>query len=129
VLLSKKYSVPIPSCIDDEYLSDVGQGMQPPGRPSRLVFFVQSLALFDLLFEILQTFYSAGESEAENKGEDLEVSDHFLQLSSKLDNFVSRLPDHLKEGHESTIFDEETASCFQMQANIIKSRLVGYSRN
>ncbi|KZL77221.1 transcriptional regulatory protein [Colletotrichum tofieldiae] len=121
VLLSRQYSVPVPATVDDEHLSEIIEGAQPFERPSYLVFFVQSLALFDVLNEILATFYSDGDYVLERRAECL---NNVLQLSSKLDALSDSFPDYLREGADLTKFDDELRGCLQMQANILKSRLL-----
>ncbi|KZL67492.1 transcriptional regulatory protein, partial [Colletotrichum incanum] len=121
VLLSRQYSVPVPATVDDEHLSETTEGVQPPDRPSYLVFFVQSLALFDILNEILAKFYSDGDYVLERRAENL---NNVLQLSSKLDMLSDSLPDYLREGADLTKFNDELKGCLQMQANILKSRLL-----
>lgn len=119
VLVSRQYSVPPPEPIDDEYLSESSEGLQPSDRPSYLAFFVHSVALFDVLNEILAKFYTEGESISDKTADSLS---HVLQLSSKLDELGHSIPLYLREGAELTRLDEELRGCLQMQANILKSR-------
>lgn len=117
--MSRQYSVPPPEPIDDEYLSESCEGLQPSDRPSYLAFFVHSVALFDVLNEILAKFYTEGESISDKTADSLS---HVLQLSSKLDELGYSIPLYLREGAELTRLDEELRGCLQMQANILKSR-------
>lgn len=119
VLLSRQHRVPDPAAIDDEYLSDTATGVQPPNRPSYLTFFVHSLALFDVLKEILAKFYSDGGYALEQRAESL---NDVLRLSSKLDDLSESFPDYLKENGNLAGYDEDLRVCLQMQANILKSR-------
>ncbi|KXH28800.1 hypothetical protein CSIM01_03450, partial [Colletotrichum simmondsii] len=125
VLVSRQYSVPPPEPIDDEYLSESSEGLQPSDRPSYLAFFVHSVALFDVLNEILARFYTEGESVSDKTPDSLS---HVLQLSSKLDELGHSFPPYLREGADLTQLDEELRGCLQMQANILKSSL-GHSAN
>ncbi|WQF75370.1 hypothetical protein CDEST_00384 [Colletotrichum destructivum] len=121
VLLSRQYSVPTPATIDDEHLAETTAGVQPSDRPSYLAFFVRSLGLFDVLNEILAKFYSDGDYALERRAEYL---NDVLQLSSKLDDLSASMPDYLREDADLSHLDEEISSCLQMQANIIKSRVL-----
>ncbi|KAG7071143.1 transcriptional regulatory protein [Colletotrichum scovillei] len=121
VLVSRQYSVPPPEPIDDEYLSESSEGLQPSDRPSYLAFFVHSVALFDVLNEILARFYTEGESVSDKTPDSLS---HVLQLSSKLDELGHSFPPYLREGADLTQLDEELRGCLQMQANILKSRVL-----
>ncbi|KXH38596.1 hypothetical protein CNYM01_10839 [Colletotrichum nymphaeae SA-01] len=121
VLVSRQYSVPPPEPIDDEYLSESSEGLQPSDRPSYLAFFVHSVALFDVLNEILAKFYTEGESISDKTADSLS---HVLQLSSKLDELGHSIPPYLREGADLTRLDEELQGCLQMQANILKSRVL-----
>ncbi|KAK1536518.1 uncharacterized protein CCOS01_01838 [Colletotrichum costaricense] len=121
VLVSRQYFVPPPEPIDDEYLSESSEGLQPSDRPSYLAFFVHSVALFDVLNEILAKFYTEGESVSDKTPDSLS---HVLQLSSKLDELGHSIPPYLREGADLTRLDEELRGCLQMQANILKSRVL-----
>ncbi|KAK1503652.1 hypothetical protein CABS01_09041 [Colletotrichum abscissum] len=121
VLVSRQYFVPPPEPIDDEYLSESSEGLQPSDRPSYLAFFVHSVALFDVLNEILAKFYTEGESVSDKTPDSLS---HVLQLSSKLDVLGHSIPPYLREGADLTRLDEELRGCLQMQANILKSRVL-----
>ncbi|KAF5515399.1 Sorbicillinoid biosynthetic cluster transcription factor sor3 [Colletotrichum siamense] len=121
VLLSRQYSTPAPAIIDDEYLSDTTEGTQVAGRPSYLACFVHSLALFDVLKEILAKFYGEGDCSSDLKSRSL--SD-VLQLSAKLDELNDAFPVYLREGASLPQYDESLKGSLQMQANILKSRVL-----
>ncbi|KAF9877422.1 transcriptional regulatory protein [Colletotrichum karsti] len=121
VLLSRKHSVPAPAAIDDEHLSETTEAAQPLNRPSYLAFFVHSLQLFDLLNEILAKFYTDGDHALEHRAHAL---NDVLQLSSKLDDLNDELPIYLREDSSLEGFSEDVRCCLQMQANILKSRVL-----
>ncbi|KAF4828207.1 Sorbicillinoid biosynthetic cluster transcription factor sor3 [Colletotrichum tropicale] len=121
VLLSRQYPTPAPAIIDDEYLSDITEGSQAVGRPSYLACFVHSLALFDVLKEILVKFYGEGDCSSDLKSRSL--SD-VLQLSAKLDDLNDSFPVCLREGASLSHYDESLKGSLQMQANILKSRVL-----
>lgn len=112
--------MPIPAAIDDEYLSETGEEEQPPSRPSYLVFFVHSLALFDILNDILAKFYDDADDQTAD-----EVSQSLsdvLRLSSQLDDLSESFPPYLREEAILAEYSDDLAACLQMQANILKSR-------
>ncbi|KAF5528159.1 Sorbicillinoid biosynthetic cluster transcription factor sor3 [Colletotrichum aenigma] len=121
VLLSRQYSTPAPAIIDDEYLSEITEGSQVVGRPSYLACFVHSLALFDVLKEILAKFYAEGDCSSDLKSRSL--SD-VLRLSAKLDELNDSFPVYLREGASLSQYDESLKGSLQMQANILKSRVL-----
>jgi hypothetical protein len=57
-MISKQWNVQAPAMIDDEYLLMDGEGFQPTDVPSRMGLFVYSSKLFEILDEILSTFYT-----------------------------------------------------------------------
>jgi hypothetical protein len=52
--------VPLPTAIDDEYLSKVAgkDAVQPPDVPSQIEFFVQTVKLYGMLDDILLSLYN-----------------------------------------------------------------------
>lgn len=111
--------VPLPQAIDDEYLLEVGEGRQPDDKPSRMSFFIQSIALFDILNDILTKFYShPNRSQAEMPSEYLT---EIPRLCSRLEGFLDGLPQHLKIQQNSEK-PGGPANCFQVQSQILKSR-------
>ncbi|KAM0719397.1 hypothetical protein Q7P37_005302 [Cladosporium fusiforme] len=100
-MLSQSWDVPVPALIDDEYLSNVSQGVQPEGKPSVMGLFVSSCSLFDLLEEILNSFYSGEPFPDLSKQEKAsEMAKAFiapvLQYNRRLDKFIDSVPDYLK---------------------------------
>jgi hypothetical protein len=124
VLHCRPHTIPSPEPIDDEYLSEFDEGHQPENSPSRITFFIYNLKLFDILDEVLRTFYSHG---YQNLAQDGTVTpSQYLsdvpRLCSELDQFVEGLPSHLKVNHNMGAVEDDSASCFHMQAMIVKSR-------
>lgn len=100
-MLSQSWDVPTPALIDDEYLSNVTTGVQPEGKPSVMGLFVSSCSLFDLLEEILNSFYSGEPFPDLSKQEKAsEMAKAFiapvLQYNRRLDKFIDSVPDYLK---------------------------------
>ncbi|KAI3573491.1 fungal-specific transcription factor domain-containing protein [Fusarium oxysporum f. sp. albedinis] len=126
VLHCRPHAIPLPEPIDDEYLSEFDEGCQPENSPSRIAFFIYSMKLFDVLDEILHKFYS---HRYQNLAQDGTVtSSQYLsdvpRLCSELDQFVEGLPGHLKADRDMGAVEDESASCFHMQAMILKSRVL-----
>ncbi|KAF6786569.1 transcriptional regulatory protein [Colletotrichum sojae] len=122
VLMSRANSVPVPAAIDDEYLSETVEGEQPLCRPSYLVFFVHSLELFDILGDVLAKFYE--DADDHNAGDVSQSLSDVLRLSSRLEDISDSFPSYLREEATLTRYDEDLAACLQMQANILKSRVL-----
>ncbi|KAF6832159.1 transcriptional regulatory protein [Colletotrichum musicola] len=122
VLISRPNSIPVPATIDDEYLSETVEGEQPRNRPSYLVFFVHSLELFDVLGDVLAKFYE--DADDHTAGELSQSLSDVLRLSSRLDDISDSFPPYTREEACLTDYDDDLAACLQMQANILKSRVL-----
>lgn len=100
-MLSSSWDVPVPALIDDEYLNNATEGQQPEGKPSVMGLFVSSCNLFELLEEILNSFYSGEPFPDLSKQEKAsEMAKQFigpvLQYNRQLDKFIDSVPDYLK---------------------------------
>lgn len=126
VLHSRPNVVPLPEAIDDEYLSESGEGCQPQNTPSRIEFFRHSIKLFDILKEILDRFYSPGYQTPEE--DDINLSTRYLgevpRIYSQIDEFLINLPRHLQADGSMETLHIGSARHFRMQAQILKSRYV-----
>lgn len=123
-LLSPITSTPLPAAIDDEHLLEIGCGIQPHAYPSRLEFFLHSIELIDILYEILTRFYGQDETlrrsnNAVDRAGNLQA---VLELASRIDRFEAGLPGFLRVDFERSSYTDKLVSCLQMQANILKSR-------
>jgi hypothetical protein len=100
-MLSTSWDVPVPALIDDEYLNNATEGVQPAGKPSVMGLFISSCNLFELLEEILKSFYSGEPFPDLSKQETAsEMAKAFiapvLQYNRRLDKFIDSVPDYLK---------------------------------
>jgi hypothetical protein len=100
-MLSTSWDVPVPALIDDEYLNNATEGFQPAGKPSVMGLFISSCNLFELLEEILKSFYSGEPFPDLSKQETAsEMAKAFiapvLQYNRRLDKFIDSVPDYLK---------------------------------
>ncbi|KAK5049368.1 hypothetical protein LTR84_004297 [Exophiala bonariae] len=97
-------SVPKPLVIDDEYLTEQHEGVQPSEEVPRLGLFVWSLKLYDILHEILATLYNKRSERPGPRGRDGEnwnlLSD-ILTLNQRLDEFQAQLPEYLRPQTQS----------------------------
>ena len=111
--------VPTPQPIDDEYLAEEGEGVQPPDKPSRLEFFQYYRRLSDVPTDIADNIHLVFQGLAEQGSTSLlttyisEMPKYCQKLSELLDN----LPSHLQEANEHAV-DE----CFQIQGQILRTR-------
>lgn len=121
-MLSQSWDVPVPALIDDEYLSNAIEGKQPEGKPSVMGMFVSSCSLFDLLEEILNSFYSGEPFPDLSKQEKAsEMAKAFiapvLQYNRRLDRFIDSVPDYLKltESSDGVKFNNNNSVTLQQQ--------------
>ncbi|KAK1239806.1 hypothetical protein MKX08_007248 [Trichoderma sp. CBMAI-0020] len=124
-MVNRSYSTPMPSLIDDEYLRTDGDGIQPDGTNSRMGLFVYSCKLFEILDDILSTFYSVSasvDSVSESRLQDM-VSE-VLSFNRRLDNFITSLPDYLKTAQSSQVFMTERNSWKNLQQQVLYCRFL-----
>jgi hypothetical protein len=127
-MLSTSWDVPVPALIDDEYLNNATEGFQPEGKPSVLGLFVSSCYLFELLEEILNSFYSGEPFPDLSKQEKAsEMAKAFiapvLQYNRRLDNFIDSVPNYLKLGHygDTTKYNSNSVA---LQQQVLYCRFV-----
>jgi hypothetical protein len=117
-MLSTSWDVPVPALIDDEYLNNATEGFQPEGKPSVLGLFVSSCYLFELLEEILNSFYSGEPFPDLSKQEKAsEMAKAFiapvLQYNRRLDSFIDSVPEYLKLGGDATKYNSNSVALQQ----------------
>lgn len=114
---------PVPSLIDDEYLRMDGEGIQPKAVNSRMGLFVYSCRLFEILNDILSSFYSVADSTdpvSESRLQDM-VSE-VLSFNRRLDNFITSLPDYLKTAQSSQVVISERNNSTNLQQQVLYCR-------
>ncbi len=97
VMVNDSYNTPVPSLIDDEYLCMDGKGTQPLGVFSRMGLFVSSCKLFEILSDILSSFYAG--SQFPNLESELclqKMVQDALKFNRRLDCFITSIPEYLK---------------------------------
>jgi hypothetical protein len=113
----------MPELIDDEYLSETGEGKQPQGVPSRLAFFVYGMKLLDIR-ENFQSHLLKTRSRT-SSGQELGT---VLDLVSDLDHFLDSLPPYLRTDHAYSPPASGNEDCFKLQARVLKARYFGLTK-
>lgn len=108
--------VPLPSAIDDEYLLEDGEGVQPPARPSLLDSFIATIKIFDVFHrapDINDGYFARALCLPELA--------QVLQLNEELDQIDASLPAHLRsDNHEKP--STRRGRALSLQAVAVKIR-------
>ena len=105
---------PLPQAIDDEYLLVNAEGCQPVGLEPRMNLFIYSIKLWNILHDVLSTFYSGSRNscfidKVEVHGWSPSWLNDLLRLDEALDGLQTSLPGNLKlaklEGTTSQVDD------------------------
>ncbi|KNG88509.1 hypothetical protein ANOM_003226 [Aspergillus nomiae NRRL 13137] len=106
-MIAQKPVTPLPEAIDDCYLSvDAQTCKQPPRVLSRVVWFIETLKLYDTLRKILKSLYNnAGSTEAGSEGSHMPAGNTWqiqsiIQIDADLEEFKANLPEALMWDHE-----------------------------
>ncbi|RDW63567.1 hypothetical protein BP6252_11112 [Coleophoma cylindrospora] len=127
-LLSKPGIGDAPEAIDDEFLQQEGEGQQPCGLPARMACTAYSYGLFDILDDVLSTFYSQNSSVDSNacpndlRRTSLQSLFDVLTMNSRLDDLVNGIPSHLKMETDLGIYEERLRKCFELQRGVLYCR-------
>jgi len=126
-MITKSKNVPVPLLIDDEYLSAEDDGIQPPQIPSRMGLFVSTCSLFEILDDILCSFYvkDTGFASPRHNETTTRISEMIaeaLQFNRRLDTFIAGIPKYLqmKDNSRTTVSDRNT--CVNLQQQILHCR-------
>ena len=124
-------SVPLPSAIDDEYLSlkAGAETKQPPEQPSKLAFFIYTKQLFEILAEILSNFYiDRAEKKPTKPGKASMLQNSHcrsvVDLEKKLTAFWNSLPKCLQVKGSIEAAENEKELIFMHQASVLRQRYV-----
>ena len=124
-MVDRTYNVPLPSMIDDEYLSTTKEGEQPPHKPSRLGAFVFSCKLFELLDEVLN-FLSAPALQSatltRGSNQSSEVLSQVLDLNRRLDHFSESVPQHLRKLDVTSPYTTQNEDHTHLQQRVLHCR-------
>ncbi|SMR48120.1 unnamed protein product [Zymoseptoria tritici ST99CH_1E4] len=117
-IIGHSTSVPIPSMVDDEYLSDRIEATQPKEALSRLGLFTSSCGLFEILDEILDLFYRDRGGNSATQAAELVAP--VLNFNRRLDKFAETVPEYLRvQGRESP---PSTEDHIQLQQQVLFCR-------
>lgn len=96
-MIFASFTTKLPSMIDDEYLLMEGEGTQPPTKPTVMGLCVYSCGLFEILADILVSFYSPKSCSNLVSPEKQHVMlTQVLSFNSRLDRFHAGVPKRLK---------------------------------
>ncbi|TPX12372.1 uncharacterized protein E0L32_007019 [Thyridium curvatum] len=106
MMISTPTEVPMPLVIDDEYLLEDGEGVQPPHINSKMGCFVYSNKLFDILNDIVVSFYLKKNTIAWS----CEEMSLVMKYNMRLNKFWESVPSYLAgQGTFATLEDDAIA--------------------
>ena len=102
MIAASSKSINLPSPIDDEYLSDeIGKSKaQPQSTPSLLEYYIQTIKLYQLLKQVVDTT----DISIQNSGELMSRIQAMLRLHKLIMEWRDRLPAYLK-------YEQEVEDC------------------
>jgi hypothetical protein len=115
--------------IDDEFMLEEGEGSQPSDVPSDMCLFCYTTKLFDIMEEVLSTFYYR-QNQLFCNGQhqlDAQTSERFsdvLKFEAKLNQFRDNLPSILRSEALIEWQRELWYKKMLMQSSIIRSRYI-----
>jgi hypothetical protein len=126
-MISKQWNVQAPAMIDDEYLLMDGEGFQPTDVPSRMGLFVYSSKLFEILDEILSTFYTEDVVKWSSKQDDSETRSQrmlmdVLGFNRRLDKFIASIPKYLQPTVASHPPNQQKENYIKIQEKVLYCR-------
>ncbi|WAO84520.1 Fungal-trans domain-containing protein [Fusarium falciforme] len=126
-MISTSWHVPLPSLIDDEYLSADGQGEQPQDRPSSLGLLIWSSKLFLILDEILLSFYAphpqkSVDTMSEGDLNVQQIISDVMVLNRRIEEFFDSIPKYLRLETGSDIIPEQQEVSVTIQKQILNCR-------
>ena len=117
--------VPLPSMIDDEYLSTSTECQQPLGKPSHLGAFVYSCKLFELLGQVLDFLSSPllqSTSQAKAVSQIGDVLFQVRELNRKLDTFSESVPQYLRKSDKTSLHTTAHDNHTHLQQRVLHCR-------
>ncbi|VUC32115.1 unnamed protein product [Clonostachys rosea] len=118
--------IPLPLMVDDEYLLEDGEGSQPH-EPAQMSSFVYSCKLFDILNEILSSFYADKSNEPQSSNThsaSYQELSTVMRLNSALDDFQDTLPRYLVISPDSANTIASVHDKISLGAKILYSRFL-----
>lgn len=125
LMVRDSHNTRIPSLIDDEYLQGTSIGTQPTDIPSRMGLFVSSCKLFEILSDILSSFYMGKDtSSSKNDTRMQEITADVLCFNRRLDQFSASIPSYLKMSKDPPGLQSPTEGYIILQKQVLHCRLV-----
>ncbi len=112
------YTVPHPRPIDDEYLLQIGTGVQPEETPSVLDAFIASVGIFEVIEGARKINYGFSTHSLR-----LPELTEVLQLNQKLDQIENELPAHLKRSIDGQAYTPRDG-VLKLQVEAVKIRYI-----
>lgn len=128
-MILTSFTTEVPSLIDDEYLFREGEGVQPPTKPTVMGLCVYSCGLFEILADILVSFYSpkSGSSLGSPEKQHIMIT-QVLNFNSRLDRFLASVPKRLKVDGKDVSQSQEEES-LSLQREVLHRRYVQPTSN
>ncbi|KAF4171002.1 hypothetical protein CNMCM8694_003931 [Aspergillus lentulus] len=128
-MISGDSGVPLPLVIDDEYLKQDGEGIQPSQSECSMRFFVFSIQLFEILDRIMSKIYRYESVNPSNEGgEDFWWSrdrlEDVLKLNNALDDWHDTLPNNLRLQCATEARADLRSHTAILQAKVLYSRFL-----
>jgi hypothetical protein len=115
-MVARTGTTPVPSLIDDEYLLTDGEGQQPSETPSRMGLCAYSSKLFEILADVLSTFYAFDPRPLSPSKEYLQGIVHqALEFDRRLDRFSDTIPVYLHPFSENDARSRDNVVHLQQQ--------------
>ncbi|KAK9780129.1 putative Transcription factor domain-containing protein [Seiridium cardinale] len=113
-------SIPLPSEIDDEYLSSFDEGRQPKNSSSRLTYFNQAFKL-STIGDRWQKLNDKHIQESTGRYSTQELGT-IVDIYAEIERYHEQLPAHLQGDGFSRAFED--SKCFKLQAHTLKARII-----
>jgi hypothetical protein len=126
LMINTSYTTLVPSMIDDEYLRINGEGTQPSTKPTVMGLFFYSCGLFDILADILVSFYTPKCSSISIPSDDSLLT-QVLAFNTRLDRFCNGVPQTLR--NDASIHSLPQEGDLPLQREVLHCRYVSLTEN
>ena len=129
ITIPRTWHTEVPSLIDDEFLSRDLIGVQPPGSSPRFSLFISSIALLEILDDVLHKFYIQEDGKSHIRNQpitqwSLENAMDVSKLNTRLEDFMTNLPTHLRPGGPSESLGLNENNPITLQMRVLNGRFV-----
>jgi len=126
-MIDTSFTTLVPSMIDDENLCMNGEGIQPPTKPTVMGLCVYSCGLFEILADILVSFYTPKcSSNSTLRGDSLLTQ--VLTFNARLDRFFNGVPQNLMADDVGNVASEQEGN-LSLQREVLHCRYVSYTES